>query len=319
MLTGGGVVPRRYRGISVPSWFDEATSQKLEGMALRDSDVLLCSWPKSGTHWVHRALRLLSGAGSDGVGPALTLAEMLPPGPHGGVDKRPWNPEGTDHFEALLEREAAAEGPRVLASHAHASWLPLKPSSPPPSGSGGGGAGGGGGSGSGKLVYVARDPRDVVTSNFFFMGTPKDGWDGSMDRFCAAADATPNAFGGWFEHVAAFEALAAALGPARALVIEYEEMHVDLPTQLRRLARLLGPAAEARLDADGDAICAALGFTAMKGAGGADAVFLRKGTAGSWREHFSEEDAARVAAAVAERLPAAASKVGHSTWRKDMA
>jgi hypothetical protein len=233
---------------------------------------------------------------------------MLPPGPHGGVDKRPWNPEGTDHFEALLEREAASGGPRVVASHAPASWLPLKPSSPLPSGGG-----------SGKLVYVARDPRDVVTSNFFFMGTPKDGWDGSMDRFCAAADATPNAFGGWFEHVAAFEALAAALGPARALVVEYEEMHADLPAQLQRLARLLGPAAEERLDADGDAICAALGFTAMKGAGGTDAVFLRKGTAGSWREHFSEEDAARVAAAVEERLPAAASKVGHSTWRKDMA
>ena len=49
----------------------------------------------------------------------------------------------------------------------------------------------------GKLVYVARDPRDVVTSNFFFMGTPADGWDGSMRRFCAPADETPNAFGPW--------------------------------------------------------------------------------------------------------------------------
>ena len=42
-------------------------------------------------------------------------------------------------------------------------------------------------------------------------GTPKDGWDGSMRRFCAPADETPNAFGGWFEHVRAFEAVVAAL------------------------------------------------------------------------------------------------------------
>ena len=26
-----------------------------------------------------------------------------------------------------------------------------------------------------------------------------------MNRFCAAADQTPNAFGGWFEHVREFE------------------------------------------------------------------------------------------------------------------
>ncbi len=33
-----------------------------------------------------------------------------------------------------------------------------------------------------KLIYVTRDPRDVVVSNYFFLGTPKDGWDGSMNR-----------------------------------------------------------------------------------------------------------------------------------------
>ena len=169
-------------------------------------------------------------------------------------------------------------------------------------------------SGCGKLVYVARDPRDVVTSNFFFMGTPKDGWDGSMNRFLAPADETPNAFGGWFEHVRAFEELATRLGPERCCVLEYEHMHADMPACLARLARLLGPQAEATLARDGEAIGRALGFDAMKQ--GASAHILRKGTAGGWREHFSADDEARLAAALAERLPRTAeSLVGLGAWR----
>ena len=86
-----------------------------------------------------------------------------------------------------------------------------------------------------------------------------------MNRFLAPPDQTPNAFGGWFEHVAAFERLVRSLGPERALVIEYEEMHADLRGCLARLAALLGGEAEARLRSEeGEAIERALQFDAMK-------------------------------------------------------
>ena len=125
----------------------------------------------------------------------MTLVEMVPPSAHepgSGLslpEPTRWNPTGKDNFDALLEREAAHPF-RVLVSHAPASWLPFV-----------------GQGGPGKLVYVTRNPRDVVVSNYFFMGTPKDGWDGSMNRFLASNERTPNAFGSWFAHVAEFEAL----------------------------------------------------------------------------------------------------------------
>ena len=137
-----------------------------------------------------------------------------------------------------------------------------------------------------------------------------------MNRFLAPADETPNAFGGWFEHVRSFEALVRSLGPGRACVIEYEEMHADLRGCLARLAALLGEEAVARLhSAEGEAIEQALHFDAMKASGGAKAV-LRKGVAGGWREHFSEEDEARVAAALEQRLPRTeGSLAGVGRWR----
>ena len=63
MLTGSGTVPRRCGGeqMPVPSWWQDSTSEALQALTLRPTDVVLCSWPKSGTHWVYRAVRLLTG------------------------------------------------------------------------------------------------------------------------------------------------------------------------------------------------------------------------------------------------------------------
>merc|ERR1719313_1180214 len=129
-----------------------------------------------------------------------------------------------------------------------------------------------------------------------------------MNRFLASDEETPNAFGSWFAHVAAFEGFAARLGPERACVVEYETMHADLRGCLTRLAKLLGPQAVARLETEGTAIECALGFSEMK-ASGASPHIMRKGQAGGWREHFSEEDEARMAEAVKERLPRTAESV----------
>jgi len=303
MLTGAGALPRRMTsGLPVPGWFREDTSAALVALALKPNDVVLASWPKSGTHWIYRAIRLLTLA-PGAAEPPMVLAEMLPAtAPAQPLPSAPWNPTGLDHFSALLEREAASgtgTGTRLIVSHAPPELLPASLLE------------------SGKLVYVSRDPRDVVTSNYFFMGTPKDGWSGSMDRFTAPALETPNAFGGWFEHVRSFELLARQLG-SRACVLEYEAMHADLPGCLRKLAALLGPDAEARLAREETEIARALGFDAMK-QDGAHGTFLRKGASGGWREHFSAEDEARIAAAVAARLPVADGSVcGLGTWRDEL-
>ena len=150
------------------------------------------------------------------------------------------------------------------------------------------------------------------------MGEPADGWAGSVNRFVAAEADTPNAFGGWWEHVRDFEQLMAQL-PSRALIVEYEALHTDMQGSLQRLAALLGPEAEARLTADGAAIQEALSFGAMKEAAGEQSKFYRKGVRGGWREHCSTEDEKRIAAATAARLPKEQDSVaGLGTWREEL-
>ena len=108
----------------------------------------------------------------------------------------------------------------------------------------------------------------------------------------------------------------AALGPDRACVVEYEEMHADMPGALARLARTLGPAAQDRLKQPGAMadFCRALGFDVMK-SNAAHATFLRKGQPGNWREHFRGDEEARMAEALEARLPRATSVCGRTSWR----
>ena len=79
---------------------------------------------------------------------------------------------------------------------------------------------------------------------------------GSMRRFCAPADETPNAFGAWPEPCAP---TSSSRRPRRAPSSSSTRRCTDLRATLQRLAALIGPA-EA-LEADADAIMAALGLT----------------------------------------------------------
>ena len=114
----------------------------------------------------------------------------------------------------------------------------------------------------------------------------------------------------------------AKLGPERACIIEYEKMHADMPGCLARLAKFLGPEAEATLARDGDEIQRLLGFDVMK-AEGASKHILRNGKAGGWRAHFSPTDEKRLACMIDARLPVDSESVvgldqSAGAWREEL-
>ena len=117
LLTGALKPPRIYRNLPVPAWFHESTSEALQNMELRPTDIVLCSWPKSGTHWVYRALRLLTMVAPPE--PPMVLAEMLTSDAVAEAPRFP--PHADDTFPKYLERET---DPRIIVSHATPELLP---------------------------------------------------------------------------------------------------------------------------------------------------------------------------------------------------
>ncbi|KAJ8725839.1 hypothetical protein PYW08_004022 [Mythimna loreyi] len=148
-----------------------------------------------------------------------------------------------------------------------------------------------------KVVYVARDPRDVVVSCYHharlltvtaYSGTFKEFWNLFHKSLFTL---TP-----YFEHVK--EAWDKRHNP-NLLFLFYEELSKDLPTVIHRVADFLGK----QLDDDQMAkLCDHLSFKNFKnnisvnyedlrefGLMDENETFVRKGKVGGWRDYFDED------------------------------
>ncbi|KAK7471661.1 hypothetical protein BaRGS_00035708, partial [Batillaria attramentaria] len=107
--------------------------EKVADMEIRDDDIMLVSFPKSGTHWMWRILDLIVNKTTD-YGDRCT--------DFGFIDAQ------------LVERVNNLASPRVLTSHVPLQYLPKQVKAKRT-----------------KLVHVYRNPKAVLVSMYFMMKT----------------------------------------------------------------------------------------------------------------------------------------------------
>lgn len=148
-----------------------------------------------------------------------------------------------------------------------------------------------------RAIYLARDVRDVVISEYFyerFQGR----WDGSLEEFVRRfASGRVNVFGSWTGHVNAWLD-AAAENRIELMVIKYEDLRSGTEATLERTLDFLGVnGAAARR------IVKAIRNNAISKMrekencspyspgkdGSPDIRFVRKGSVGGWRLQLKEE------------------------------
>jgi len=136
-----------------------------------------------------------------------------------------------------------------------------------------------------KLIGLARDPRDVLTSAWHFFVRPKAGADEVAAKTAFIRGAIPSLRQG----MQAMLALANA-DPSSCLVITYEEMHRATETVAAQLFRFLGVADDAATVADCAARTSFVALSAGRSMGvAADGAFFRKGIVGDWRSTLTPE------------------------------
>jgi len=155
-----------------------------------------------------------------------------------------------------------------------------------------------------KVIYIVRDPRDVVVSQYYFQRKRKlvaDEFPLSdfVGRFLAGETCF---YGSWGEHVASW--LATRHGQPGLLLLRYEDMVADTARELSKVASFLG------LSAAPDVIRQAVErssaetmrqleksqaqlFTSTKNTR-KDIPFVRAAKAGGWRSALPEESALRI-------------------------
>ncbi|XP_037427101.1 cytosolic sulfotransferase 7-like [Triticum dicoccoides] len=295
---------RQYSGF----WLPEAVLARglpaaRDRFAPRPDDVLLASFPKSGTTWlkalayatVHRAAHPPS-------------ADDHPLGrrsPHDCVPFLEISLARADDVGAAAAELEALPSPRVLATHLPFSLLPERIRS------------------RSRIVYVCRNPKDALVSSWLFtrkaseaVGVDAESFplQDAVELYCAG-----RCFGGpqWRHVVEYWEASLNGRNehPDRVLFLRYEEMLRDPVGSLRTMAEFMGCAFSPGEEERGvpQAIVELCSLEKLKNVeasrgGGrtvdgikADAYF-RKGVAGDWSSHMTPEMGKMVDEAVEDGL-----------------
>ena len=157
-----------------------------------------------------------------------------------------------------------------------------------------------------NVIYVVRDPRDVVLSQYrFFLkrGAIDEGYsmDRYVDRFVAG---DLNDYGSWGENVGTW--LVAQHGGKRFLLLRYEDLLRQTAQELARVAAFLGlPASQEHLNR-----CVEMGAaermrelekkdggTSVVAAGRRDVPFVGAAKAGGWKSKLAPQHVAQIEAA----------------------
>ncbi|CAH2073432.1 unnamed protein product, partial [Iphiclides podalirius] len=257
-------------------------------MPLKPDDIFVVSYPRSGTTWTQELVWLLANSLDYTKAAAIPLSErytflefsmfMNDSLREKLLKKNSGNEEMIKHIDTLStpgsELVARTPSPRFIKTHLPISLLPptLLDST--------------------KVVYVARDPRDVAISYFhhtrMFKANP---FSGDFKTFWNLFIRGMLRWTPFLEHVK--EAWQMRNHP-NMLFLFYEELSKDLSATIRKVAEFLG---KQYSDEQIEDLCTHLKFDNFKNntSVNMDLVvftenksFIREGKSGGWSEYFDE-------------------------------
>ncbi|XP_024917530.1 amine sulfotransferase-like isoform X2 [Cynoglossus semilaevis] len=197
-----------HRGFNLISGtHDPDEVDQIYNLDIRDSDVFVVTYPKSGTIWMQQILLLLEAKGD------MTAISQVNKCSNG--DLIPWI-ELNGNIQAFI----AAPSPRLRVTHLQYQFMPAALGH------------------KGKVIYVARNPKDVLVSYFHFhklanmLETPKD-FNGFFEKFMRGDVFACR----WFDHVKTWHS---HKDDMNMLFITYEEMIQDLQSAVERISLFLG-------------------------------------------------------------------------------
>ncbi|XP_046322293.1 sulfotransferase 2B1 [Marmota monax] len=254
----------RYKGILFPVglYSPESISQAENTSNVHDDDIFIITYPKSGTTWMIEILSLILKNGDPSWIRSVPIWE-----------RAPWCETIISAF--TLQDQTS---PRLLSSHLPIQLFPKAFFST-----------------KAKVIYLSRNPRDVVVSFYHYSKIARQLKDpGTPDQFLENFLKGEVQFGSWFDHIKGWIRMQ---GRENFLLLTYEELQRDLQGSVQRICEFLGrPLDEEALSS----VVAHSTFGAMKANSMSNytllptslldhrqGAFLRKGVCGDWKNHFT--------------------------------
>ncbi|XP_013180690.1 PREDICTED: sulfotransferase family cytosolic 1B member 1-like isoform X1 [Papilio xuthus] len=268
-------------------------AENIYNMRLRYDDIFVVTYPRSGTTWTQELVWLLASDLDYSTAEKIPLSSRsifleFPMLMHKNIvehlDKEHADkPENLKNLQLMRtpgsEQVARMPSPRFIRTHLPLSLLPptLLDTT--------------------KVVYVARDPRDVAVSYYYLSSEFKSyNFNGDFKSYWRLFVKDLVYWSPFFEHLK--EAWQMRQHP-NMLFLFYEELLQNLPATVQRVADFLGKEYKADQIAE---LCTHLKFENFKknpsvgidnlkeyGMMAPKGEFIRKGKSGGWRDYFDEE------------------------------
>ncbi|RUS70421.1 hypothetical protein EGW08_021820 [Elysia chlorotica] len=269
----------KYRGFVFPNMFFHQI-RDIHTFDVREDDIWVVTYPKSGTTWVQEIVYLLMNdldtekASRTNISLRFPYFEFMEPG---------------------LKTIAEMPSPRLIKSHLPLSILPNQIKSKKP-----------------KMIYIVRNPKDVVVSYYsfamkFLNVVP---FNGSFEDYCQLFVSDKVDYGPWWKHVS--EAWQRK-DDDNVLVLFYEDLHLDTHKQVKEIANFLGKSVT---DKEVDVIVKYCSFENMKlnnsvnyewmkdaGVANKKVQFMRQGKVGDWKNYLSADITKQLDEMMATKLP----------------
>ncbi|XP_055346487.1 sulfotransferase 1B1-like isoform X2 [Paramacrobiotus metropolitanus] len=237
-------------------------------------DICIASFPKSGSHFMGAVVWMILHDGDP--------ASLLEGGTLGSkIPRLEWAMPGMAAHMLPAYKLSQQAGRRVFLSHLGYDALPesIKTHA--------------------KVIYVARNPKDViVSSNYFFRASPFMQFSGTVQETAQSFQNNTCAFGPFFDHVAGYRRHISDI--SNLFFVTYEEMLQDLETTVKRIAAFLGKELDEVQISNVMRYCSreqmrdnhTTNLAHLHKSGVMDfnvSPFMRKGIIGDWKNHFSTE------------------------------
>ncbi|XP_076651410.1 luciferin sulfotransferase [Halictus rubicundus] len=212
-------------GVCLPKRYEEF-AKAIEEFNVRDDDVWVCSFPKTGTTWTQEMIWCIAN-NMDFDRAKVPLPERFPFLEHSILFDYttiiPRHPEV--HLHQLVSDSVSYAGsktsPRFIKTHLPFRLLPrqLRTGEKQP-----------------KVLYVARNPKDTCVS-YYHHCRLLEGYRGDFNSFCRLFLGAKACFAPFWDHVLGFWNRRSY---PNVLFLKYEDMKADLPSVIRRSATFLG-------------------------------------------------------------------------------
>ncbi|KAG5284454.1 hypothetical protein AALO_G00026900 [Alosa alosa] len=249
----------------------------LKSFHIRDGDIFIMTFPKSGTIWMQYIVSILHENDHPDLLEKPTYFRV------------PWL-----EYLRPAHKIDTRESPRLFCSHLPQHMVPLDLQS-----------------NRAKIIYVTRNPKDILVSYFHFSQVlntleTADNLDEMLENFLSGKILGGN----WFDHI---EGWFNNKDKYDILFVSYEEMKMDLRSVVMKISKFVGKILS---DVDIDKVMDRVTFKNMKNDVKANyhnsvqgnvldsskGSFMRKGTVGDWKNFLTVAQSERFDQVYKERM-----------------